>query len=391
MRLAFVAACLVWFVAPDPARSMPRIEIAGTEEVVFASAQRCDRDDIPDVPLRAFRRPDGTIRAFAAHWNNLPFTISAGDLSRHCASAFAGGRRDDPAAYDDRGWLIATWRLDTGPEVVAIVHNEYHGQDRPARCRFRSYVECWENALTLALSRDGGERFVLPSAYPDGYVVARGPLDYARSQGARYGFYNPSNILFRDGYFYLAAPMMEAGGRSAGVCLMRTPDIRDAAAWRGWDGSDFRAPLSRYATGTQAMGCRPLPGLVGQMGSFVRIAGSDYVAAITLRSDLAGEGRSAAIAYSLSRNMTDWSEPRRLMQVDSFWAPGCRPGDNARYHYPSVVDLDSVSANFDEIGSTAHLYMTRVRLTECRITMDRELVRIPLRVSLPSGAGGAPL
>jgi hypothetical protein len=390
MRRVVVATCLAWLAAADPAISVPRLEVAGAEEVVFAPTQRCDRDDIPDAPLRAFRRPDGTIRAFAAHWNNLPFTVSAGVLARHCATAFGGGRRDDPAAYDDRGWLIATWRLDTLSEVVAIVHNEYHGQERPARCRFRSYAECWENALTLALSRDAGERFVLPSPDPSGYVVARGPLDYARSQGARYGFYNPSNILFQDGYFYVAASMMEVGGRGAGVCLMRTPDIRDPAAWRGWDGSDFRAPLSRYAPGTQAMGCRPLPGLVGQMGSFVRIAGTGYVAAITLRSDLGGEGQSAAIAYALSRNMIDWSEPRRLMQVDSFWTPTCRPGDAARYHYPSVIDLDSPSVNFDEIGRAAQLYMTRARLTECRITMDRDLVRIPLRVTVSEGAGSVP-
>jgi len=50
--------------------------------------------------------------------------------------------------------------------------------------------------------------------------------------------------------------------------------------------------------------------------------------------------------------------------------------------YPSLIDPDSPSANFDTVGDTAQLFLTRFNLEHCRTSLDRDLVRIPVLVTI---------
>ncbi|MBR0750746.1 hypothetical protein JQ604_00950 [Bradyrhizobium jicamae] len=316
------------------------IDVVGTPQIRFEATSGCNTDDIPDGPLRVFRRGDGQEIGFAPHFNNLPFYIKDGVFQRHCRSAFVGARSDDERNFNDRGWITALWRDNQRHRIMAVVHNEYWGQTHEGKCKFREYLKCWTNALTLAESDDDGQSFHLIEQH----VLAAGELPLAATQGARYGYSNSSNIVHRDGYFYLAAEMIGLGGNHLGTCLMRTDDIGAASKWRGWDGKGFNAHL------TGRFECLPIQRLSGVMGSIVRHGGR------FLAVTLAPEGASPpGVYYMTSNNLTDWSKPKLLLPATPSWSKQCNAGE-LRINFPSLVDLSSADINFDEVGKSAELF-----------------------------------
>ena len=70
---------------------------------------------------------------------------SLGQLARDCKVLYRGAGADDPAAYDDRVWLHATYAA--GAQVIALGHEEYHGHLRRDRCPTGGYAQCWRNAI----------------------------------------------------------------------------------------------------------------------------------------------------------------------------------------------------------------------------------------------------
>ncbi len=67
------------------------------------------------------------------------------------------------------------------------------------------------------------------------------------------------------------------------------------------------------------------------------------------------------------------------MEVESRHTYRC--GDPNPVAYPSVLDPDSTSRNFETTGKEAYLYFTRYNYQSCRETFDRDLVRIPIEFS----------
>src|SRR5262245_16333958 len=60
IRLVRALVALLAFAAP--ATAAPKIEITGPEETVYSwTGQRCEDEDIADLPTRAFRAADGTV------------------------------------------------------------------------------------------------------------------------------------------------------------------------------------------------------------------------------------------------------------------------------------------------------------------------------------------
>ena len=55
-----------------------------------------------------------------------------------------------------------------------------------------------------------------------------------------------------------------------------------------------------------------------------------------------------------------------------------RCGDPEPIAYPSVLDPDSSSRNFETTGKRAYLYFTRYNYESCQETLDRDLVRVPI-------------
>ena len=53
-------------------------------------------------------------------------------------------------------------------------------------------------------------------------------------------------------------------------------------------------------------------------------------------------------------------------------------GDPDPVAYPSVLDPDSSSRNFETTGKEVYLYFTRSNYESCNETSDRDLVRVPI-------------
>ena len=71
-----------------------------------------------------------------------------------------------------------------------------------------------------------------------------------------------------------------------------------------------------------------------------------------------------------------WSKPKLLLAVPVMFAFSCDA--TSVYAYPSLLDEDSASRNFELVGGKGFLYLTRIPIRGCRLTMERDLVRYPL-------------
>ena len=210
MTLAVLAASAA---AGEPAIS---VRISPEQSVVFRwASDRCGDDDIPDAPARAFRDADGVIHLLAPHYDNRAFTVVNGVPKRlDCRIILDSPGDADPARYRDRRWITATW-TDDGKTVHALVHDEYQAQRHPGACTFPNYTSCWYNAITYARSDDGGRSF---SQSDPPVVVAAPPFRQDVGQGRPRGFFNPTNIIKRDAYWYALIYTTGWEGQGAGSC-----------------------------------------------------------------------------------------------------------------------------------------------------------------------------
>src|SRR5919197_3801129 len=217
------------------------------EQVVFRYASdRCPDDEfhIPDAPVRAFRDDRGRVQLMLASRHTRRMIGSdLASVAVDPAHRVVLPSHDEPevSSYDNLEWIASLYTTD-GRTIHALVHNEYQGwKHAPEECE--TEVACWFNAITLATSTDGGERYVHRSApehriagFPRRYVPNTGPV----------GYFMPSNIVARDGWCY--ALVRALNGRRddpaypdqpRGDCLIRSADPSDPHSWRGWDGSEF--------------------------------------------------------------------------------------------------------------------------------------------------------
>ena len=146
----------------------PTVRQIAPETVPFDwSAQKCTNDDIPDQPARAFREANGTINFVDSHhtvWRSTTTNLTT--LSHRCSPVMMNSHNNtDPAMYDDKEWIGATWTSD-GTTVYGLVHSEYQGyRHAPGGYCIRSgepfaeKAKCWQNAITLVTSTNGGSTF----------------------------------------------------------------------------------------------------------------------------------------------------------------------------------------------------------------------------------------
>jgi len=241
--LFFAALALAALGIQAPAASAAgetSVEIVrdGEANTVFRwSSDACEGWDIPDAPARAFRAADGVVRLFASNHANRPMVgTDLGNMKRDCAGAYEGSRADDPSLFDDKAWLSSFYTPD-GINVFALMHHEFQGNYRPLLCPSKKYLRCWRNSVTFAMSRDGGRTFVAPT--PPTHLVATSPRKYDVDFGRHVGYFAPTNILERDGFYYALFSASTYGPQKYGVCVVRTDRLRDPSSWRAWDGRDF--------------------------------------------------------------------------------------------------------------------------------------------------------
>ncbi|CAO3433701.1 hypothetical protein [Azospirillum doebereinerae] len=384
LAAALLAALPVSAATAGPGVAELRVAVpadARPETVFDWSGQACEGWDVPDAPARAWRSDDGSVHLLAAHTSARALTGPSLDhVAPDCKVVFDSGRKDDPARYDDRGWLAAPYTLD-GRTVYALVHNEFHGHKRRALCPVGDYAACWWNSVTLAVSEDGGRRFRAA-----GYVAGI-PYRFRGDLGHRAGLFGPSNIVQKDGWYYATAFAEATGAQKRGVCLMRTRDLAAPGSWRGWDGRGFTVrfldPYAEPAEDPAGHVCAPLPAgrLPFTVTSLVRHAPSGlYVAAMAgRRAETPGAPPVSGVWVSSSADLLSWSPPRLAWAAPLMTDPD-RCGAAETVYYPSILDPDSPSRNFEDTDGAAFLYLTRLRMAGCAPTTQRDLIRVPIRL-----------
>jgi len=385
--LAFLlAATPALAQAPRPAPPGLTITASGEPIVAFASDRDgCGGIDKPDAPARAIRLADGTVALFAPHFDNR--ALRGPDLLAvrpDCIVTFQGEESADPARFSDRSWVTALWTED-GVTVHALIHNEHQGHRHPGQCPTGRYTDCWFNALTAAVSHDGGRRFA--PAGPPPHLVAATPDRADVLRGRPGGFFNPTGIVRHGGHLYVMAWASGTGAQPRGTCLMRTDDIADPAAWRGFDGRDFTVRFANPYAAAPDDPARHVCSPVGRgrlqwpvMG-LVRHAPSGLFIAVMQggphRPDATEPERGVYVATS--PDLLTWSQPALLWRgigLGQFRCGGERP-----IAYPTLLDPESRSPSFDTVGDTAQLFITRFEVPDCRIHGARSLLRIPVTIA----------
>jgi hypothetical protein len=369
--------------APLPQPS-DTIKAAGPAQVVFDwTTNRCDDLDIPDVPARAFRGADGQVQLIASHFVSRRFTgADLGHLTHDCSVIFSSDSNPDPAAFDDREWIAATYTTD-GTTVYALVHDEYHGWEHPGQCATTSddrYAKCWYNAITLAVSTDRGRTYV---DRPPPRLVASVPYRYVPDEGP-IGVFTPSNIVRNDadGYYY-ALVYVNVRQSYIGNCLIRTNDLADAATWRAWSngtvfGTTFVDPYGPNDAPSEHL-CAP----VSQSDPRDLQPNSLTYSTEAKQWLLVGQALNG-VYFSLSPDLINWTTPELFYPAQVTWNHKC--GDPDPIAYPSVIDPKSTDRNFQTVGGTAYLYFTRFHYSHasnCPQTLDRDLVRVPIKITAP--------
>lgn len=370
----------------DQRRSkLPPLALVGPEQTMFDYTEdACSPIDMPDAPARAFRDAAGQVHLIASHYVTRAMVGPTLDEVRHdCRRVMVSALDADPARFDDREWITAPYTTD-GRTVYALVHNEYQGYKHVGQCNIKELLKCWLNSITLARSTDGGRTFT--HAPPPNHLVAAVPYRYEPDSGP-YGLFQPTNIVRGrdDGHYYAMIHAEAYGAQKVGSCLIRTARLDDPTSWRAWDGQEFSVRFVNPYRSDAVEGhvCEPV--------SFEQIAAmthsltfNTYLDRYVLLSPAGapgpgGRGTVFGLYYSTSSNLIDWT-PRRLIREASL-TPTYECGDMNPVGYPSLIDSESTSRNFETTGRTPWLYFTRFHYRHCEPLLNRDLVRVRVRFS----------
>ncbi|CAH1664393.1 conserved hypothetical protein [Chelatococcus asaccharovorans] len=361
----------------DPLPSRLALVLRGEATTVFhRRSQACDKTDIPDAPLRAFRRQDGMVVALGMHYvNRALIGPSLQSLTLDCSVVMPSALNPDPAAYNDKRWLTATW-TDDGQHIAALVHDEFQANTHAGRCAYREYRKCWFNTIVAARSSDGGLSF--ESGDPP-VVVAAFPFAQDVGQGRHRGFFNPSNIV-RDGssyYFFAATTGWE--GMGYGACLFRTDNPFDETSWRAWNGRAFAARFGDPYRGLgSAAPCKVIQPFSDPVGAVVRHRPSGQWIAVFQSPGGRPSSPAPGIYYSTSTNLLEWTDLKLLLPGPTLYNGPC--AGSKLLAYPSAVDPDAEGRNFDNVGNRFFLFFTEIGAADCAIGFDRDLKRIAVEI-----------
>ena len=353
------------------------IEIAGLPEVVFDwTDDRCEDSDIPDLSARAFRDDKGQVQLIASHYKTYrKIGPSLDDLTHQCQAVMHSGRNADPSLFNDSEWVGATYTED-GKVIYALIHNEYQGWDHPGQCATQHWSsKCWYNALTTAVSTDSGLSYHHLGTPPN-HLVATYPEQYSPNTGP-FGAFTPSNIVKgTDNMYYSMVQIVDPAGEQW-ACLMRTNDLSQPGSWRFWNGTGFEGrfinPYPEAPISKDPHVCQPIDrsDIVDMRSSLTYNEHIDRYVLISHTSD----GNTHGFYYSLSTDLIEWTTRKLLMEVPPRQTVSS-PSDGW-YAYPSLIDPNSSSRNFETTGKTAYLYYTRRNFGQEQL--DRDLLRVKVR------------
>lgn len=369
---------------------MPIVLLGGNheEEILFDwTYDRLCPDDLPDMAAHAFRDHNGMVNLLATHHINVRMIgEDFNSLERDPAPVMYSPVDPYPHNYNDRLWLMAHWIVPETSVVYALAHVEYQGNQHPEVCGCTSgYFDCLWGSITWAVSFDGGQHFGYHT--PPDHFVASAPYEYEPNVGAWIGTVSPSNIIKKDGFYYSAFKVtgnFPSGATykdlNPGWSMMRTTNLEVASSWRGWDGENFTV---KFIDPYRTTGYDPadhIPSIIGYNNLGVggdTLLYSDYLGKYVTTNRLnkirpTGPGvfeDYTMCIFSCSDDLIHW-DPPSIFRIND-------PSLLAEV-YPTFIDHESPSDNFERIGQTPHLYFSRVYGTHA--WYDRDLIRMPVRM-----------
>ena len=277
--------------------------------------EHCD-PDVPDACTRAWATPTGGVRMLGSvdGVSRLQTGAALGALKHNCSAVYANATYDpDPAHFRGHEWVEAP-AVVSADAVYALTHVDTH--DARGAYLYTS--------VTLFASADGGATFA-PARPPPAHLVAATPYDNTNvSTGIKgVGFGMPSSIL-KDpatGLYYvllLSTWGQDVRAQKGGLCLLRTADVTDPAAWRAWNGSAFSAalnasPLLGPVPDPDAHTCEPLRDAAGSLLAMrhLSLLWSSFYKAYLLFGEAAPGGalNGTGWAFSLSADLLHWAVP----------------------------------------------------------------------------------
>jgi hypothetical protein len=371
--------------------------------------QCSDEQFFEDSPARAFKDSQNRVQLIMSH-AGFPTTTTGhtrrlmtppggslanlGSLSVDCTVIHSSHANSLPESYDNAEWLVSPYTED-GQTIYGLVHNEYHGYEY-GRCSGSGFPpdkppQCWYNSITLAKSTDGGQSYTHATA--PSHRIATSPYIYEQDVEA-YGYFQPTNIVKKDGWYYAMIRAAAHGAQKKGECVMRTQNLDSPTSWRAWDGTGFNVSFMdayRDTSAPEAHVCEPVsPDPTGAAPDSAFKAGtltgdlvySNYYDAYMLIGDAFKPENghvTAGFYYSLSKDLIHWTERQLIFEAELTYTHQC--GDEDPVAHPSVIDSSSTDRNFGTVGQTADLYFVRLHYANngCDQTRDRDLVRIPVR------------
>jgi len=365
METAFIVASILFVVdsaiAPA-AQEFPTPTAASVEStghlVYDTKRDGCDNYDVPDAPARAFRDSQGMIHFFAtSSANRAMIGRNFGQLKRVCDVVYRGNHDPRPWAYSDYSWLTGFYA--DGNIVYGLIHNEFHGHERPELCPSRNYGRCWENSITAAISHDGGYHF---ERLDDGTnTIAILPYKYKGDQEGLVGYLNPTSILKHDNFYYAMFTAIDrVHPDRSGVCVIRTSSLGDPRSWRAWNGQSFDTrfinPYKTEILDTLAHTCQPVgkDRLFFSLGSLLWKPDERRFLLLMRfqRWDKPSHGETPGAYISMSANMIDWSAPVLILSDEQAQS---EPPSTPQL-YPSLIDPDASSSNFDSFTRNGLLF-----------------------------------
>lgn len=362
-----------------------------TAEVVFNwERDKCAKEQIPDAAVRAFRTANDHVQMYAPNDTNQPFVGKTLDTVRpKCDYVFKTNYDSDPENYSAKIWLQSFYTLD-GKTVYALGSSDYHGSwfNKCTHPTDRN-KKCWWSAITLATSTNGGESFEMLKA--PNHIIARAPHRYDEKAGPPPGFFTASNIIKRDDFYYSMIFTFGYLEQDRGNCLMRTKTLSDPRSWKTWDGTEFNGsfvnPADKQFGDAKTFSCATVGKLSEPVRSLIwHEASKRYIVIFSKPrklSDNEGVGVRVEFQYATSTDLIEWTQPSTIIAFDS--EPSCKKNLPSA-GYPSLLDPESTDRNFGTIGARGYIYYTRFNSAkDCKGTYDRDLMRIPIKITSGNG------
>lgn len=251
----------------------------------------------------------------------------------------------------------------------------------PCQCPSGDYKKCWYNAITFAKSTNKGRTY--SHAITPHHLVASAPYPYEPDTDP-WGIFSPSNIIYNanDGYYYVMLHLEKRFLQEWGTGVMRTRTLDDPKSWRAWNGKDFNVrfinPYTEPDADPSQHICQPVSrdeiSKMHESLTFNTYFNKFLLVGSHGQWDHERKKFIHGFCYSLSDDLIHWTKAKLIMEAKFPWTPNL-PGEILLY--PSLLDPNDTSRNFEVTGRRPYLYYTRFHpYTPQNRGLDRDLVRV---------------